>query len=556
MEILKEQIDGLYATAIADLTNIRTGKSDVKSTDYIWAIFPTIKATSSTLKAPPKLIYELIQNQTAGDSLRTLLLTFVDTINRRRLDDTGKDPTTWLIKTDDRGRIGHFIVEQMNQQKIQKKRSPPWFEYVMAYLKHYFWKEWQHAFYEAQPANRDDTRPPPFIAPAVADTPWSNEDEDKTKSAKSAVAAVAAPATAAAAAAAAAAAPAAGTRRAAVGGEHQESSPTSMLFELCSNRGEYDNQRRCLELLDSAIRKAGGVDVKDPSGWTPLICAASRNLNLIVEYLIKKGANVNAQGHRRGTSALMTAVYFKNAEVVRTLLRSGANIALTDNAGKTALDIPDSSPEYAEVRAVLETASAAATAASRSRRRATAAAPEQDYSEDEDESKAQPAAAASTVAAAAVVAAAKRAKATSAAAAAVAEREAAAAAVAAAASVADAERAAGAAAAAPTAAAVAATTPAPAAVSWPPTPPLPPPRVPMVPPSNASVNRLRHVHASLCVMHDLMQNARHPTAQCEVNCQLHGNPVRYEADMAAMLLLRDLRRTNHRQPTSAYEVIH
>lgn len=111
--------------------------------------------------------------------------------------------------------------------------------------------------------------------------------------------------------------------------------------------------RASLELLDAC--KEGkyvaakvwidfGADVNTTTayGYTPLIFASgseSGNVKL-VNLLIEKGADVNAQEHYSGpgggTTALMNAAYNGNLEVAKLLLEKGADIRHAENnSGET-----------------------------------------------------------------------------------------------------------------------------------------------------------------------------------------------------------------------------
>jgi ankyrin repeat protein len=74
----------------------------------------------------------------------------------------------------------------------------------------------------------------------------------------------------------------------------------------------------------------------DIEGGTPLNHAINYDRNLVVEYLIHNGANINAlyDGHY---SPLMSAVDSNNIDMVKLLLENGADINLVDKHGNGAL---------------------------------------------------------------------------------------------------------------------------------------------------------------------------------------------------------------------------
>lgn len=60
------------------------------------------------------------------------------------------------------------------------------------------------------------------------------------------------------------------------------------------------------------------------NGFTPLLCAVLAEMVAAVEVLAKRGANVNVSDSTMGLSALQCAASNNNPEMVRTLVRLGA----------------------------------------------------------------------------------------------------------------------------------------------------------------------------------------------------------------------------------------
>ncbi|MEO5365574.1 MAG: ankyrin repeat domain-containing protein [Magnetococcus sp. WYHC-3] len=111
------------------------------------------------------------------------------------------------------------------------------------------------------------------------------------------------------------------------------SAPDAMALQL--RRFAMTGQLRGVK---SMIEK-GAIPVDAPSrnGMTPLMWAAQEGHGEVVEYLIAKGANVNAQ-HLDGVGgALLYAIEGLHAPVVKILLDHGANPHATESAGQTML---------------------------------------------------------------------------------------------------------------------------------------------------------------------------------------------------------------------------
>jgi ankyrin repeat protein len=89
------------------------------------------------------------------------------------------------------------------------------------------------------------------------------------------------------------------------------------------------------------------VKTGDYEGWTPLLYAVSENKPELVAMLIENGATTDASGpsmidwvhgdHPITTSALMKAAEIGNVDMIRMLIRAGADIDQADKVGYTAL---------------------------------------------------------------------------------------------------------------------------------------------------------------------------------------------------------------------------
>lgn len=87
----------------------------------------------------------------------------------------------------------------------------------------------------------------------------------------------------------------------------------------------------------AAYSAAGGtVDTANEHGDTLLLEAASRALVVVVNYLVRQGANPN-QANSKGFTPLMAAVSAGDSATVAALLHAGADVNKGDMWGRTAL---------------------------------------------------------------------------------------------------------------------------------------------------------------------------------------------------------------------------
>lgn len=104
--------------------------------------------------------------------------------------------------------------------------------------------------------------------------------------------------------------------------------PEQVRLLEAARRGELDVVKR---LVDA------GESVNPPAGWrTPLIAAALHSRIAVMEYLLSKGAEVDARD-RLGRSALWAAVWGDQPEAFRLLLSKGADVDVSAKTGDPLL---------------------------------------------------------------------------------------------------------------------------------------------------------------------------------------------------------------------------
>jgi len=92
--------------------------------------------------------------------------------------------------------------------------------------------------------------------------------------------------------------------------------------------------------------RSGMVNLKKstPGGTTPLMVASHSGLTNVVNELLVRGMNVDAQ-NIGGYTSLMFASKAGRRDTVRVLLAAGANVNLTNNRGNTAYTLSSDSPD-------------------------------------------------------------------------------------------------------------------------------------------------------------------------------------------------------------------
>ena len=102
----------------------------------------------------------------------------------------------------------------------------------------------------------------------------------------------------------------------------------------------YINKERKIDkaIFDLFISKGANLETRDFFDETPLITAAGLEYSMTdnAKYLLKAGADIQAE-NKHGKTALMTAVFSQNMELIKTLLKAGAPVDQKAKDGNTAL---------------------------------------------------------------------------------------------------------------------------------------------------------------------------------------------------------------------------
>jgi uncharacterized protein len=86
-------------------------------------------------------------------------------------------------------------------------------------------------------------------------------------------------------------------------------------------------KNRNTDIVSMLLKTRANPNTAMWSGETPLMTAARTGVTAIVKDLIDHGANVNARESRRGQSALMWAISFRNPEAAKILIDNGADVS-------------------------------------------------------------------------------------------------------------------------------------------------------------------------------------------------------------------------------------
>ncbi|MBC6686719.1 ankyrin repeat domain-containing protein [Wolbachia pipientis] len=130
----------------------------------------------------------------------------------------------------------------------------------------------------------------------------------------------------------------------------------SLLENSCKNIYERDeNGRTVLHYAVDAktvrllVEKGANVNAADVKGHTALHLAIMEKRLEVVRELIKSGADVNAEEYGNKCTPLHLACMVGEKEIVEELVKAGAEIEQADKFGMTAIDYAKNSKEVNEV---------------------------------------------------------------------------------------------------------------------------------------------------------------------------------------------------------------
>ncbi|MCX7285190.1 MAG: ankyrin repeat domain-containing protein [Novosphingobium sp.] len=95
--------------------------------------------------------------------------------------------------------------------------------------------------------------------------------------------------------------------------------------------------RRDLTWVQFLLAKGANVNARDNRGVTPLVLASEMGFLEGVDELIKSGARID-EANNTGETPLISAVHRKDLALVRMLIKAGASPDRPDNSGRSARD--------------------------------------------------------------------------------------------------------------------------------------------------------------------------------------------------------------------------
>ena len=115
--------------------------------------------------------------------------------------------------------------------------------------------------------------------------------------------------------------------------EYPDDNGWTLLFHAMKS-GHYDT-------VKALVKKGADLNARDILGHTMISVCARNGYKEKAEFLLKMGAEVNTREEVLGRTPLMVASYCGHTPLVRLLLKAGADTAVVDDLGETALSIAE-----------------------------------------------------------------------------------------------------------------------------------------------------------------------------------------------------------------------
>jgi pectate lyase len=93
------------------------------------------------------------------------------------------------------------------------------------------------------------------------------------------------------------------------------------------------------EVVNLLLKHGAYINARDTSGCTPLHYAFKNKHYELAEFLIEHDVDVNLSVNERGDTALHSAVRSSNLRIIELIMTKGADVAVRNDDGQTALDI-------------------------------------------------------------------------------------------------------------------------------------------------------------------------------------------------------------------------
>ncbi|MCT4612103.1 MAG: ankyrin repeat domain-containing protein [Clostridia bacterium] len=120
--------------------------------------------------------------------------------------------------------------------------------------------------------------------------------------------------------------------------EDEDLDETENLVQYKSDEIHKAANRGDLDMVKEILKTSPDVDIRDSFGGTALHTAMFQENIEVVETLIDAGYDVNAQGTSNKYTPLHDAVWANNIDAARLLVESGADLSIENNEGETPFE--------------------------------------------------------------------------------------------------------------------------------------------------------------------------------------------------------------------------